>query len=441
MEANPEAIRSSETTPLVTTTTTVEDLRPKSSTAFFTRPFSARAPRPASSSSSATTTRSIWSRLVFQWFTPILHRGNAKNKLDPEDLDLIPLPLDCQTEEVMRLFDQYYYYYHDKDQNHGTTTPSSVPLYRVLFLAYGKDFLQAGGLKLIHDLNVFVGPQVLHSVIVFLRHPQAPLWHGLLLCAAVTASQLLMSFCLRHYFFKCYVTGLRVRTAMVTAVYRKALTLSSSERQARRLGEITNLMSIDAQRLQELMNYLHALWYSPLQIGLALYFLWQQLGFSSLGGVLVIVVMIPVTKYTAQWMAGMQKRLMAAKDRRIELNTEVLSETKVIKLQAWEEPFMKRILALRQVELDQLFIYSVGSAISRMLWQFTPMAVAMATFCVYVFTGHQLDVASALTALALFNILRFPLQMLPRSTCRSLLLRCCVPGVPRRFRYLSSQLV
>jgi ATP-binding cassette, subfamily C (CFTR/MRP), member 1 len=88
---------------------------------------------------------------------------------------------------------------------------------------------------------------------------------------------LCMSFCLRHYFFKCYKFGLMIRTAVVVAVYKKALDLSAGERHVRSLGEITNLMSIDAQRLQELTTYLHAIWYSFWQIGLALFFLWQQL--------------------------------------------------------------------------------------------------------------------------------------------------------------------
>jgi ATP-binding cassette, subfamily C (CFTR/MRP), member 1 len=87
-------------------------------------------------------------------------------------------------------------------------------------------------------------------MIMFLRNPDSPLSYGLGLTTLVTLSQLTMSLCLRHYFFKCYTTGLRVRTAVVVAIYHKALKLSASERQTRSSGEITNLMSIDAQRLQ-----------------------------------------------------------------------------------------------------------------------------------------------------------------------------------------------
>jgi ATP-binding cassette, subfamily C (CFTR/MRP), member 1 len=165
----------------------------------------------------------------------------------------------------------------------------------------------------------------------------------------------------------------------------------------------------------DLTTYLNSIWSSPLQIALALYFLWKELGASSLGGVAVIVIMIPVTKSVSKWMGGMQKKLMAAKDKRVELNSEVLSGMKVIKFQAWEEPFQKRILALRDNELSQLFRYYVGSSFSRTLWIFTPLAVAIATFSVHVWLGHKLDVATALTSLALFDILRFPLFMLPQS--------------------------
>jgi len=156
-------------------------------------------------------------------------------------------------------------------------------------------------------------------------------------------------------------------------------------------------------------------WYSPLQISLALAFLWQQLGPSSLGGVAVILVMIPVSKMVAKRMGKMQKSVMKAKDDRVELNSEVLAGMKVIKLQAWEDSFQERILNLRSVELRSLLRYFVLSALSRTLWSFTPLGVALATFGAYVWSGHVLDVAAALTALALFAILRFPLFMLPQS--------------------------
>jgi hypothetical protein len=61
--------------------------------------------------------------------------------------------------------------------------------------------------------SIFVGPQVLNQMILFLSDDTAPISRGLWLTVAVTISQLMMSFCLRHYFFKCYKFGLKIRTA------------------------------------------------------------------------------------------------------------------------------------------------------------------------------------------------------------------------------------
>ena len=202
---------------------------------------------------------------------------------------------------------------------------------------------------------------------------------------------------------------------MVTAVYKKALVLASAERQARTLGEITNLMTIDAQKLQDLTSYLHAIWYSFVQITLAIFFLWQLLGPSCLGGVAVIVIMIPVTKEVAKWMGSLQKNLMKARDERVDINSEVLGGMKVIKMQAWESPFQKRIMGLRDAELKRLWDYILASCVSTMIWSGTPLGVALATFAAYVLSGNELDVATALTSLALFDIIRFPLFMLPNS--------------------------
>ena len=41
------------------------------------------------------------------------------------------------------------------------------------------------------------------------------------------------------------------------------------------------------------------------------------------------------------------------------------------------------------------------------------LQVAISTFAVYIFTGHELSASKAFVALSLFNVMRFPLVMLP----------------------------
>lgn len=189
--------------------------------------------------------RSLWSSLIFEWLYSILYTGSLKKRLEPDDLDLVPLPTNCSSEVVYEQFKQFW----DEEIAKNPTKPSMI---KTLFQAFGKDFVYAGFLKLCADICLFVGPQVLREMIIYLRDEEIghkTLRRGLSLTGSVIVSQIIMSLCLSHYYFKCSCIGLRVRNALIVTVYRKSLILSPKERQNKSLGEITNLISIDAERL------------------------------------------------------------------------------------------------------------------------------------------------------------------------------------------------
>lgn len=58
-------------------------------------------------------------------------------------------------------------------------------------------------------------------------------------------------------------------------MFFQALVISSAARRTSTVGEIVNLMSVDAQRFMDLITYINMIWSAPLQVVLALYFLWQ----------------------------------------------------------------------------------------------------------------------------------------------------------------------
>ena len=74
----------------------------------------------------------------------------------------------------------------------------------------------------------------------------------------------------------------------------QALRMTSKARQNRTVGEIVNLMSVDAQRLMDLMTYLYAVYSAPLQIVIALVLLYRFLGPSIFAGFAVMIILIPV---------------------------------------------------------------------------------------------------------------------------------------------------
>lgn len=95
------------------------------------------------------------------------------------------------------------------------------------------------------------------------------------LVVGVSASAAVQSIVLHQYFWKAYLVGMTARSAIVTQVYEKSFLLGSKEQST---GELTNLQSVDSQRLQDLFPYLHMLWSSIFQVATSLAFLWQLLG-------------------------------------------------------------------------------------------------------------------------------------------------------------------
>ncbi|EDV20619.1 uncharacterized protein TRIADDRAFT_50946 [Trichoplax adhaerens] len=279
--------------------------------------------------------------------------------------------------------------------------------------AFGGTFFFAGFLKFLQDLLTFVSPQILRALIGFTANKSQPLWMGLSFAFIMFAAAFIQSCILHQYFHRCYVTGMRLRSAIIWATYRKALSLSNSARKKSTVGEIVNLMSVDAQRFMDMTTYLHTIWSAPLQIALAMYFLWQELGPSVLAGLGVLLLLVPFNAYISMKARNFQVKQMKFKDSRIKMMNEILNGVKVLKLYAWEKSFINKILGIREDELKQLLRSRLLNAIGFFAWSNAPFLVALATFATYVLSGNTLDASKAFVSISLFNILRFPIGMLP----------------------------
>uniref|UniRef100_A0A8C2AUB4 Multidrug resistance-associated protein 1 n=1 Tax=Cyprinus carpio TaxID=7962 RepID=A0A8C2AUB4_CYPCA len=288
-------------------------------------------------------------------------------------------------------------------------------LFCALCRTFGPYFLVSSLYKIIHDILMFVGPEILRLLIQFVNDSSAPSWHGYFYTTLLLVCTCVQTLILQKYFHVCFVTGMRLRTAIVGAVYRKALVITNAARRTSTVGEIVNLMSVDAQRFMDLITYINMIWSAPLQVILALYFLWQNLGPSVLAGVAVMVLMVPLNAVIAMKTKTYQVAQMKSKDNRIKLMNEVLNGIKVLKLYAWELAFKDKVSAIRESELRVLMKTAYLGAVSTFTWVCAPFLVALSTFAVYVLVDEHniLDAQKAFVSLALFNILRFPLNMLP----------------------------
>ncbi|XP_062521920.1 ATP-binding cassette sub-family C member 3-like isoform X2 [Corticium candelabrum] len=300
------------------------------------------------------------------------------------------------------------------ESNSNTQAKAKKPsLLLALTRAFGKEITVEMILKLIQDLIMFVGPLLLKLLIDFTEDSTIPTWRGYVYASLLFIVAEVQSLDLHQYFQRCNKTGFHIRTAVMDVLYRKSLKLNNNARRKTTVGEIVNLMSVDAQRFFDLMLYGHMIWSAPVQIILATVFLWQVLGPSVLAGIAVVILIIPISSAIAAAMRKMQVKQMELKDKRIKVLNEIFSGIKVIKLYAWEKSFLSVITNIRHQELHYLRKAAYLTVISMVTSMSSPFLVSVAAFATYSLSGNDLTPQKAFVALSLFNILRFPLSMLP----------------------------
>uniref|UniRef100_A0A673LUX6 Canalicular multispecific organic anion transporter 1-like n=1 Tax=Sinocyclocheilus rhinocerous TaxID=307959 RepID=A0A673LUX6_9TELE len=276
--------------------------------------------------------------------------------------------------------------------------------------------LESAFFKLIQDLLSFASPQLLKLMISFTQDKSSQAWTGYLYAVLLLVVAFLQSVILQQYFQRCFILGMKVRTALMAAVYKKALVVSNDSRKESTAGEIVNLMSADAQRFNDVTNFIHLLWSCPLQIALAIAFLWIELGPSVLAGLLVMVLMVPINGWLATKSRGFQMENMKFKDKRMKIVNDILNGIKVLKYYAWESSFEAQVQEIREQELKVMRKFAYLSSVSTFIFSCAPAIVSLATFAVFVSVSPNniLDAEKAFTSISLFNILRFPLAMLPQ---------------------------
>uniref|UniRef100_A0A8B9G8C7 Canalicular multispecific organic anion transporter 1 n=1 Tax=Amazona collaria TaxID=241587 RepID=A0A8B9G8C7_9PSIT len=288
-------------------------------------------------------------------------------------------------------------------------------LMKTLGKTFWKNLLLSVTFKLVHDLIVFVSPQLLKLLIAFVSDEESFAWQGYVYAILLFLSAMIQSLCLQQYFTLCFKLGTQVRASLIAAIYKKSLTMSSATRKESTVGETVNLMSADAQRFMDMANFIHQLWSSPLQIILSIVFLWGELGPSVLAGLAVMVLLIPINWFLVAKSRTIQVRNMKNKDERMKIMSEILNGIKILKLFAWEPSFEKRVNEIRAHELKNLLNFSYLQSVSVFVFTCAPFLVSLASFAVYVLVDENniLDAQKAFTAISLFNVLRFPMAMLP----------------------------
>ncbi|KAF9237604.1 ABC transporter [Melanogaster broomeanus] len=285
-------------------------------------------------------------------------------------------------------------------------------------------FWSAGVLKVLGDTAQVTSPLVVKAIINFATESYAghlagtstpPIGTGIGLCFALLALQFVSSWCTNHFFYRSMASGVLVRGGLITAIYSRALSLSSRARVNMSNGRLVNHISTDVSRIDFCLGYFHMSWAAPIQLTICLILLLINLGPSALAGFALLIIATPINATVMKRFFSVRLKSMEWTDKRSKLLQELLSGMRVIKFFSWEVPFLKRISEYRQMEMAYIRVLLVLRSGLNALTISLPTLASVLAFVTYSLSGHSLDAGVIFSSLTLFQLIRMPLMLLPMS--------------------------
>uniref|UniRef100_A0AC11APY1 Uncharacterized protein n=1 Tax=Ovis aries TaxID=9940 RepID=A0AC11APY1_SHEEP len=363
---------------------------------------------------------SFFSKMTYSWFSRIIILG-YKKPLEREDLfelnesdssyTVCPIFEKQWRKEVLRTQERQKV----KSSFHKEAHTRKPSLLRALWNTFKFVLIKVALFKVLADVLSFTSPLIMKQMILFCEQRPDFGWSGYGYALALFVVVFLQTLILQQYQRFKMLTSAKIKTAVIGLIYKKALLLSNVSRKQFSTGEIINLMVTDAQQLMDLMTNINLLWSAPFQILMAVSLLWQELGPAVLAGVAVLVFVIPMNALVANRMKTLKKNQRKNKDKQIKLLNEILHGIKILKLYAWEPSYKKKIIEIREKELEVQKSAGYLTVFSMLTLTCIPFLVSLATFGVYFLLdeGNILTATKVFTSMSLFNILRLPLFDLP----------------------------
>ena len=114
----------------------------------------------------------------------------------------------------------------------------------VLFFTFWTQFTYCFILKFVQTIFMFLSPVILDYLIFFMSSPTDPDWKGYFYSFLLFFISLLESIIESQYEFYLGVLSMKVRTCLMSIIYKKSLVLSNDGKKDFNTGEIINLMGV-----------------------------------------------------------------------------------------------------------------------------------------------------------------------------------------------------
>lgn len=184
-----------------------------------------------------------------------------------------------------------------------------------------------------------------------------PTSHGWGLAGAYGLTYLIQAFSSGQFYWMADKGQIRLRGALVDMIYRKSLRMHLNTASQIGDGAVANLMAVDLERFCRAIVPFHLLWAGLLQVGIAAFLLYRELGWTFVSSLISIAVCLAFPPIASRGIGTKQSNWSRATDSRVNLTSTAVSNAKGVKFMAYEPFVQKKLIESRREELHHAWQY------------------------------------------------------------------------------------
>ncbi|XP_001604413.2 multidrug resistance-associated protein 4 isoform X1 [Nasonia vitripennis] len=339
--------------------------------------------------------------VLFWWWTVGLFKKGYSKVLGPEDL-YDPVSTDRSAVLGDRLEKRWL-----AEVSNARKVQRRPNLLKTVFRTFLFEYFILGLIQILNEFVLRLGTPILLGAL--LRHfkPEPTTTYEAALCYAggISIAIAINAITMNQGLFDAFHIGSRIRIAVCSIVYRKALKLNLTALGETAPGKVVNLVANDVNRFDLVSITLHHMWSAPISAVIISYFLYREAGWAGPIGMIAVFIVAPIQSYTGKLSSKFRLQTAIKTDERVRLMDEIISGVQVIKMYAWEKPFCALVGLARKLELRVVRKASYIRGIYMTFNLFTTRCALFMTLLTLMLSGENLTADKVFVFSSYFNIL------------------------------------
>ena len=353
-----------------------------------------------SSSFSSRSEANFYQQLSFSYMNEIIKAGSKRNLL-PEEYPEVEIDDDAN-----RLGELIAHEWN----NEKSINPSNPKLWRVLYRIYGTQLLGTSMIYFLESIIKISQSYFLGLLLSWLELQLFNNYDGYYYAAGLSVAVCGQALLNQYKFFLGTRMGMQIRIGVAAAIYKKCLSLPASRLTSP--GQIINMISNDVQKFEDASGFIYYIVVGPIEALLILFFIYQQIGLASLAAIGILLLLIPLQSVFARNFAALRRLSNNHRDNRIKSMSDMIIGVIVVKLYAWEIPFIEKIKELREKEMKTILSASILRAMNEAIFFASSSIVSVVTFVTFFFLGGKFSSSAVFSCLTYLQTTRMTMTNL-----------------------------